>query len=119
MAPGKDCHPSERQGYDGESRKDRNGLHGRLLLLPADIAPSLVKSAERHRRPLPDLRIGPFAPELGDGFQVPPDGTLGTPLADEFGTHFRGGCVPSMPFLGLAWFCFAPTPPALRGSFLL
>jgi len=36
--------------------------------------------AERHRRPLPDLRIGPFALELADGFQVPPAGTHGTPI---------------------------------------
>jgi hypothetical protein len=80
----------------------------------------LSKSAERHRRPPLDLRIGPFAPELGVGVQVPPAGTLGTPLplAGEFGTHvpvFDG----SIPFFGLASFCFAPAPPGLWGSFLL
>jgi hypothetical protein len=62
----------------------------------------LSKSAERHRRPPLDLRIVPFAPELGDGVQVPPAGTLGMPLplAGEFGIHLRGGCVPLMPFFG-------------------
>src|SRR5262249_45855144 len=73
------------------------------------------KSAERHRRPLRDLSIGPLASKLDDGFQVPPTGTLGTPLAlaGEFGTHLSGGCVGSIPFFGLGSFCFAPTPPGL------
>ncbi|HWE19977.1 MAG TPA: hypothetical protein VG758_22810 [Hyphomicrobiaceae bacterium] len=81
----------------------------------------LSKSAERHRRPPLDLRIGAFAPEFGDGFQVPPAGAPGTLLllACEFGTHLSGGCVPSMPLLGLASFCLAPAPPGLWGSFLL
>ena len=59
------------------------------------------KITERHRRPPLDLRLGPFAPEFGDGFQVPPAGTLGTPLplVGELGPRVPED-VPSMPFFG-------------------
>jgi hypothetical protein len=72
------------------------------ICLPMVRAFSCRESAERHRRPPLDLRIGPLAPELGDGFQDPPAGTLGTPLplAGEFGTHVLVEGLPSTPFFG-------------------
>jgi hypothetical protein len=85
------------------------------------------------------LRFCAFPLELGDGFQVPPAGTLGTrlPLACEFRTQvedvlsmpffcFASFCfafgthvpedVPSMPFFGFASFCFAPGLPSPLGD---
>jgi hypothetical protein len=98
---GKDCHASDRHGHERESRKGRIGLHGRLLSFLPDVASLVVKISERHRRPPPDLRTGPLAPELDDGVQVPPVGALGTPLplAGGFGTHWPDG-VAGIPCFG-------------------